>query len=195
MLHPLFTPEHEELRASVRTFVESELAPLHFVHLPALPALQRFREKQDGGEGRAEIVRDVHHDLQSVRTCEPRREILQPVGLDRHADPLDGGERRQDLGGRGGGGGPALDHLGPQQLEQALAKHGARRGVDHDLAGDLLPMHAEGERFHDLEDFALGLAALALPRRHHTSRGRLEQRRRHGGEPLCLRRGRIRAAA
>ncbi len=27
MLHPLFTPEHEELRASVRTFVESELAP------------------------------------------------------------------------------------------------------------------------------------------------------------------------
>ncbi|MDP9343033.1 MAG: acyl-CoA dehydrogenase family protein [Actinomycetota bacterium] len=27
MLHPLFTPEHEELRASVRAFVESELAP------------------------------------------------------------------------------------------------------------------------------------------------------------------------
>jgi alkylation response protein AidB-like acyl-CoA dehydrogenase len=27
MLHPLFTPEHEELRASVRSFVESELAP------------------------------------------------------------------------------------------------------------------------------------------------------------------------
>src|SRR6266498_1681669 len=27
MLHPLFTPEHEELRASIRTFVESELAP------------------------------------------------------------------------------------------------------------------------------------------------------------------------
>ncbi len=28
MLHPLFTPEHEEFRQSVRTFVESELAPL-----------------------------------------------------------------------------------------------------------------------------------------------------------------------
>src|SRR5437879_2429954 len=27
MLHPLFTPEHEELRAYVRKFVESELAP------------------------------------------------------------------------------------------------------------------------------------------------------------------------
>jgi alkylation response protein AidB-like acyl-CoA dehydrogenase len=27
MLHPLFTPEHEELRAFVRTFVERELAP------------------------------------------------------------------------------------------------------------------------------------------------------------------------
>jgi alkylation response protein AidB-like acyl-CoA dehydrogenase len=27
MLHPLFTPEHEELRASARDFVESELAP------------------------------------------------------------------------------------------------------------------------------------------------------------------------
>jgi alkylation response protein AidB-like acyl-CoA dehydrogenase len=27
MLHPLFTPEHEELRAFVRSFVESELAP------------------------------------------------------------------------------------------------------------------------------------------------------------------------
>jgi alkylation response protein AidB-like acyl-CoA dehydrogenase len=27
MLHPLFTPEHEELRGSVRDFVESELAP------------------------------------------------------------------------------------------------------------------------------------------------------------------------
>jgi alkylation response protein AidB-like acyl-CoA dehydrogenase len=27
MLHPLFTPEHEELRAQVRKFVESELAP------------------------------------------------------------------------------------------------------------------------------------------------------------------------
>jgi len=27
MLHPLFTPEHEELRASVRPFVETELAP------------------------------------------------------------------------------------------------------------------------------------------------------------------------
>src|SRR6266516_6035237 len=27
MLHPLFTPEHEELRASVRSFVEAELAP------------------------------------------------------------------------------------------------------------------------------------------------------------------------
>jgi alkylation response protein AidB-like acyl-CoA dehydrogenase len=27
MLHPLFTPEHEELRSSVRTFVESEIAP------------------------------------------------------------------------------------------------------------------------------------------------------------------------
>ncbi len=174
---------------------EGELAPLHLVHRPALPALQRFREKQDGGERRAEIVRDVHHDLQSVRTCEPRREILQPVGLDRHADPLDGGERRQDLGGRRGGGGPALDHLGPQQLEQALAEHGARRGVDHDLAGDLLLMHAEGKRFHDLEDFPLGLAALALPRRHHTSRSRPEQRRGHGSEPLCLRRGRIRAAA
>ncbi|TMK84865.1 MAG: acyl-CoA dehydrogenase family protein, partial [Actinobacteria bacterium] len=27
MLHPLFTEEHEELRASVRSFVEAELAP------------------------------------------------------------------------------------------------------------------------------------------------------------------------
>jgi len=27
MLHPLFTPEHEELRAGVRTFVENEIAP------------------------------------------------------------------------------------------------------------------------------------------------------------------------
>src|SRR5438105_3914813 len=27
MLHPLFTPDHEELRAFVRKFVESELAP------------------------------------------------------------------------------------------------------------------------------------------------------------------------
>src|SRR4029450_6224655 len=27
MLHPLFTPEHEELRAFVRKFVETELAP------------------------------------------------------------------------------------------------------------------------------------------------------------------------
>ena len=27
MLHPLFTPEHEALRASIRSFVESELAP------------------------------------------------------------------------------------------------------------------------------------------------------------------------
>src|SRR5947207_15012102 len=27
MLHPLFTPEHEELRAFVRKFVESEFAP------------------------------------------------------------------------------------------------------------------------------------------------------------------------
>jgi len=27
MLHPLFTPEHEELRTSIRQFVESELAP------------------------------------------------------------------------------------------------------------------------------------------------------------------------
>jgi alkylation response protein AidB-like acyl-CoA dehydrogenase len=27
MLHPLFTPEHEELRSSVRAFVETELAP------------------------------------------------------------------------------------------------------------------------------------------------------------------------
>ncbi len=39
MLHPLFTPEHEELRQSVRTFVESELAPLteeweHEGHFP-----------------------------------------------------------------------------------------------------------------------------------------------------------------
>ena len=27
MLHPLFTPEHEELRAYVRKFVEAEFAP------------------------------------------------------------------------------------------------------------------------------------------------------------------------
>ena len=28
MLHPLFTPEHQEFRQSVRAFVETELAPL-----------------------------------------------------------------------------------------------------------------------------------------------------------------------
>ena len=27
MVHPLFTPEHEEFRAAARTFVEAELAP------------------------------------------------------------------------------------------------------------------------------------------------------------------------
>src|SRR2546423_3843548 len=39
MLHPLFTPEHEELRASVRAFVESELAPhaLEWEHAGEFP--------------------------------------------------------------------------------------------------------------------------------------------------------------
>src|SRR3989442_4974034 len=39
---------------------EAQLPTLHVVHRAALPALQRFSEKQDGGQRRSQVVRDIH---------------------------------------------------------------------------------------------------------------------------------------
>ena len=119
---------------------QAELAPLHVVDGPALPALQRLGEDEDRRQRRAEIVGDVHEQRQPVAPRQLLGERLRPVRLNRDAHALHRDDQRQKLRVGHAEFAPALYHCAAQQLEQAAAQ----RGVDPRI--DLLPDWNVGRR-------------------------------------------------
>ena len=93
---------------------QTELPFLHRVHRATAAPLEGFRQKENRGERRAQIVSDLHHQLQSVRPGESIGEVLRPVGFEVLANPLDGVEHLQQLAG-----------IGRRQRRRALEKGGA----------------------------------------------------------------------
>ena len=101
---------------------QPQLAPLHLVHLAALPALQRLGEHENGRQRRAEVVGDVHEQRESVAPRQLLGKGLRPVRLQRDAHALHRDEQRQQLRVRHADFAPALHDFAAQQLEQPAAE-------------------------------------------------------------------------
>jgi hypothetical protein len=63
---------------------------LHRIYRPTPASLEGLRQKQNGGERRAEIVGDLDHQLETVRSGQPVVEMLGPIGFEVLTHDFDG---------------------------------------------------------------------------------------------------------
>jgi len=119
---------------------QAHLAVLHLVDRPALAALQRLGEKQDGGERGPEVVNHLDEQVEALGGAggEVLTQLASRIVADRLADLLEGVEGAEDRRRRDGRGrfGPRLQQLRLQHLDEPVCE--ARRGTRHqrrDVAG------------------------------------------------------------
>ena len=114
---------------------QAELALLDRVHRAAASALEGLGQEEDRGERRAQIVGDLHHQLQAVGSGEPIGEVLRPVRLQPLAHLLQGREHQEQLPRLGNRRQP-LDLLEEGPSHQAQQPPGERRaGHLHAVGG------------------------------------------------------------
>ena len=131
-----------ELEAEGGAVDQAELALLHRVHGAAPAPLQGLGEEQDRGERRAQVVRHLDHELETIGPRQPVGKVLRPVGLEPLAHLLDGAEEPEQLAGVGRRAAPAARSTNAARIrpEQPAGERvaGQRREIGA-LAARLLP--------------------------------------------------------
>ena len=186
-----------ELMESVRTIVrpmaeEKGLAIrlLPLVHRPRALLHQRLREKQDRRERGAQVVHDLHQEVQPVGATQLRAELLRGVVVQRVAyvfeclEMAQQTERRRRRRVR-----PGAQQLGLHEREQALRDEPRRPWLEREQVAREPPVHRQpdgGEHAGDAVRIVV-VGVVAHPALFRAPNRRGEERARHAGERLWRR--------
>ncbi len=121
----------ERAETKRRAVDQAELALLHRIDVSAPPPLQGLRQEQNRGQWRPEVVRDLHHQFQTIGSRQAIGEVLRPVRLQPGMHLFDGAEDGKDgfAVGRLGIPPDSFQQLTADQFEKAAGQDGARNLV------------------------------------------------------------------